>query len=261
MKKKLKWSLWILLLIVIVVAVFLVNQHHNQRAFKGFEISITYNSTDTFLTVSDIKEYLNKLGFKKEGQPISEINTVEIEAQIAQNPYVAHTEVYDKMDGTVIINIQQSNPIVRVINMNGTHYYLDETGRRMPLNKHYTSHVPIANGYIPTGYEPDPAINPKDTGTFPRDSLLHKIYLIAKQISKDDFLKAMIEQIYVNEKNEFELVPKVGDQMILFGDAVNIEDKFENLIYFYRDGMKRKGWDAYSIINLKYKNQVICTKS
>jgi len=70
----------------------------------------------------------------------------------------------------------------------------------------------------------------------------------------------MIEQLYINKKSEFELIPKIGNHTILFGDIKEMKDKFEKLIAFYKQGISKSGWNKYKTINLKFKNQVVCTK-
>jgi cell division protein FtsQ len=47
----------------------------------------------------------------------------------------------------------------------------------------------------------------------------------------------------------------------VFGEAKDFEEKFEKLKTFYTEGLnKTDGWNKYSTINIKYKNQVVCTK-
>ena len=70
----------------------------------------------------------------------------------------------------------------------------------------------------------------------------------------------MIEQIYVNQYEEFTLIPKVGRQKIIFGKYEDVEDKFNRLELFYAEGMSREGWQKYKTINLKYRRQVVCEK-
>jgi cell division protein FtsQ len=66
---------------------------------------------------------------------------------------------------------------------------------------------------------------------------------------------------HLNNEKEFELYPAVGNQKILFGKATDIAEKFEKLKIFYNEGLnKTDNWNKYSTINLKYKNQVVCTK-
>jgi cell division protein FtsQ len=33
------------------------------------------------------------------------------------------------------------------------------------------------------------------------------------------------------------------------------------LMTFYKEGLNKVGWNAYLTINLKYKNQIVCTKN
>ena len=92
------------------------------------------------------------------------------------------------------------------------------------------------------------------------DSLLTNLYRLAMYITHDKFLKAQIDQIYVNESGEFELVPRVGNQLIILGSADDLEAKFKKLFAFYKYGLNKIGWNKYNTINLKYKNQVLCSK-
>jgi cell division protein FtsQ len=54
------------------------------------------------------------------------------------------------------------------------------------------------------------------------------------------------------------MVPTMGRTYIDFGLPIHIETKFKKLALFYKKIIPNKGWDTYSWIHLKYKNQVIC---
>jgi cell division protein FtsQ len=69
-----------------------------------------------------------------------------------------------------------------------------------------------------------------------------------------------VEQIYLNEKGEYELIPRVGAHVVKFGSFENYREKFRNLKAFYKKGLNNVGWNQYLYINLKYDNQIICTK-
>jgi len=85
------------------------------------------------------------------------------------------------------------------------------------------------------------------------------IYKIAKFIHNDEFWNSQIEQIYI-KNNEYELIPRVGSQIILFGGVEDFNKKFVKLKALYKQGFSQVGWNKYKIINLKYSNQIICTK-
>jgi cell division protein FtsQ len=67
-------------------------------------------------------------------------------------------------------------------------------------------------------------------------------------------------QVYVNSKNEFELIPRVGSHVILLGRLEGFEVRLDNLRSLYDQGFSTAGWNQFEIINLKYENQVVCTK-
>ena len=79
-------------------------------------------------------------------------------------------------------------------------------------------------------------------------------------IDSDKFLKAQITAIEFDENNELVVYPRVGGHKIILGEAEDFRNKFEKLKVFYRHGLGKVGWDRYSMINLKYHNQVVCTK-
>ena len=84
---------------------------------------------------------------------------------------------------------------------------------------------------------------------------------MANYIKNDTLLNSLITQAYINKEREIELYPAIGNQKILFGSGTDIADKFEKLKIFYTQGLNSvNGWDRYSTINLKYKNQVVCIK-
>jgi cell division protein FtsQ len=90
-------------------------------------------------------------------------------------------------------------------------------------------------------------------------ALLDNIKAMSLYIQNDAFLMAMIDQINITSSNKFELIPKLGDQIILFGDATNIDKKFDKLKLFYKNVVSVKGWKKYSKINLEFDNQIVAS--
>jgi len=83
---------------------------------------------------------------------------------------------------------------------------------------------------------------------------------LASKLYYDTILTYQIDQIYIQNQNEFELYPKIGDYKIEIGNLENLDTKFTKLKYLYKEAFTRIGWDNYSKINLNYRDQVICTK-
>ena len=53
------------------------------------------------------------------------------------------------------------------------------------------------------------------------------------------------------------MLTRVGEQ-IEFGKINNINEKFKKLMLYYEKGNKQN--KEYTKLNLKYKNQIVCTK-
>jgi len=62
------------------------------------------------------------------------------------------------------------------------------------------------------------------------------------------------------EAEDIELVPRVGDQQLIIGNADSLAQKFELLNVFYQEIMPRVGSQAYDKVNVKYAGQIICEK-
>lgn len=71
---------------------------------------------------------------------------------------------------------------------------------------------------------------------------------------------AMIEQIDITPQRVFEMIPKIGNQLIVFGNAADVDDKLSKLKLFYKEVMVKAGWNNYSVINVQYKNQVVARR-
>mgnify|MGYP001792351547 CR=1 FL=1 len=83
---------------------------------------------------------------------------------------------------------------------------------------------------------------------------------ISLALQKDSFSMAMIEQVDITPQRIFEMTPKIGNQLIVFGDATALDLKLNKLKVFYKEIMVKAGWNNYSVINLQYKNQVVAKR-
>ena len=255
MKKVLKISLWMVGLAGISVLVGFIEKEHQKITCKSIEVILDYNDSDPLIDADMIKADVYKTYDTLIGKRISEINQVQIEDFVAQNNYVKNAEVYSTLNGHLKIKVTQKEPLLRIMNQKGENYYLDINASLMPVKSGYSTRLLVATGYIKTAYSD--TVGLINIENFPE---LQNLYQLALYVRSSEFLSAQIEQIYVTENGEYELVPKVGRQLIEFGDISDMEQKFDNLISFYQKGMKKAGWDTYKTINLKYRNQVVCTK-
>ncbi len=207
------------------------------------------------MTEGDVQTILQRnfvFNLTEEKVPLGKLKVGEIESVLEAEPFVLDAEVYVDAQNQLYIHTTQRTPIIRVIDKDNQNYYMDVDGRQMPMSDHSTARVIVATGEIPP-YTPD-FMEPR------KKHFLKKLFDLVQYIRADEFLNSMVEQIYVDNKLEFTLIPKVGRQKIIFGKYEDVDDKFNRLKLFYNEGMSREGWQKYKTINLKYRKQVICKK-
>jgi cell division protein FtsQ len=263
MKKIIIISLWTLLFAAIVFVIIYVSSRHKNLKCSAVDIAITNRNDVGFVNIADIQQILNGLGDPLKGRNISDIDEKLIEKKILENPYISSAEVYTTNDGTIKFRINQRIPLIRVINSAGKSYYLDTDGMMMPLSSKFTPRIIIAHGNITNPYSPSQKlINIKNNMKIDTNNLtaLQRVYFLGKYIYKSDFWKDMIDQIYVRADGDLELYLSIANQSVIFGGIENMDEKFEKLLEFYKQKMAKGIWLKYKSINLKYKNQVVCTK-
>lgn len=224
---------------------------------KSISVSFVEDSNNLIINKDDIKKIVLNDYPNLIGSPIGDINLSKLEHKIEAHPAVKNAEVYKKVNGALAIEIEQRIPIVRVIPHRGNSFYIGSEGSLMPISNIGTARVIVANGNISFKYKNN-KLTVNDTSI---TKTIKEIYEISNEISHDKFQTAQTEQIFVKKNKEYELVPTVGNQIVLFGDFSNYKDKLKYLKYFYTNILKDEGWRKYKYISLKYKNQIVCTLS
>jgi cell division protein FtsQ len=93
-----------------------------------------------------------------------------------------------------------------------------------------------------------------------KNSILKDIFYLVNYINRDDFWSAQIDQIFVDGNDEIDLIPRVGNHTVHLGNAENFETKLSILEKFYDKVLPEVGWNKYSVINLAFKDQIVCKR-
>jgi len=194
-----------------------------------------------FVNEQDVLSLLKVAALNPINKPMSEVNTDKIETELLKNQMISQIEAYKTPSGKIKLEIKQKLPILRVIGTHGN-FYIDNLGSVMPVSSRYVVHVPIATGHVE------------------KEFAMTDLYKFALFLQKNDFWNSQIEQIYVHADHEVEITPRVGDHRIILGQLDNFEEKLNNLLLFYKQAVPKIGWDKYNTINLKYRDQIVCTK-
>jgi cell division protein FtsQ len=219
---------------------------------RSVSISIDHESGNFFVEQEHVQHIIQReFGDSLPGHCLDSMNFRTIEANMEQNPYVASANIHAGIKGDVTITVQQRQPIVRVIGHGRGNYYLDRKGKKMPLSDNYTARVPVAT--VAKASTKDSPLN--------RDSVINEgLYRIASYVYDRKFWKAQIGQIVITEELNYKLVPRLGPHDIAFGKPQNIDRKFDKLMTFYREGLKRVGWGKYDKVSLQYEDQIVAKK-
>ena len=258
MKKLFKILLVIPALYLIAVPAWLAGVT-SSRPCRGIEVSIADSSEYNFVTVNEIMNIINGSSpGRLLGKPVGDISRSEVEEKVKGLKELRVAEVYLSIDGTLYIYADQRKPIMRVAARNGNDYYIDDEGfviRRRNLN---SPRLHIVSGNVNITPEMLGGVSILDTSI--RKTILSDVYHIVNHIRRDPFWSAQIDQIYINGNNEIDLIPRVGNHIIRIGPPDDFSEKLSSLQAFYRNVMPEVGWNKYSVINLKYKGQVVCKR-
>lgn len=259
MKKLLNISLWVLLAALLMVGLGFAWKQQKKNTVKDISIHINHQGSDALISKTEIEKAIGGVHKKILGLKTSQIQIKKIENTLQSIPFVAKADVYLSLDGHLSIEILQRIPLARIQNKTGDQSFIDIDGNIFPLSRRHSARVLVISGHIET---------PLKTGMNVMDTTIRNLgvkrlktsFIIAREIYAHPGLSAMIGQLYIDEQGEVELFTITANHTIVFGDETNASDKFARLWLFYKRALPAKGWNTYRIINLKYNNQVVCTK-
>jgi cell division protein FtsQ len=238
--KNINWNNVRLVLIMgVVVFLYAFTSARNEKR-KLTEVGVEFLDNENFIT----KENVNKLLIQSYGT-VTGIQKVtldlnKLEKKIDNNPMVGKAEVYATIDGKLKAVVVQKKPVARIFEGSQS-YYLDYNGNKMPLSENETARVPLVSGDVA-----------KADGK--------KLHELLGYIYDDAFLKKNIIGLSVAPNGSMIMRSRGYDYDIVFGNPINIEQKFKNYKAFLQDAAKDTLIQNYKTVNLMFTQQVVCTK-
>ncbi|ARV10173.1 hypothetical protein BTO05_11195 [Winogradskyella sp. PC-19] len=232
---------YIKVLVLLVIVGFLyafTNTRNKSRIITKPEVKFS-GSANLFLTHDNVSKLLiqNPSGLNNDTKDIIDLNVLE--SALNSNPMVKNAEVFMSVNGRLTAEVEQKRPIARVYT--NASYYIDDEGSYMPLSTNYSARVPLVTGTV---YK----------------TKLDKIYKIAMVIDADEFLKQHVIEINQDADQNISLRLRKYDFRLNFGSLNKLEKKINNFKAFYKKAVNDKTINTYSSVNLRFDNQVICTK-
>ena len=221
---------------------FLYSFSSKRNSYKKVKnIVIEFEAGDNgFLTHAMVDKLLIQNDSSVKNLAKTVIDLYSLEKVVSKNPYVENTSVFLTIAGTLKTILKQRTPVARIINRNSS-YYIDKQGVKVPLSNNYSARVLLVSGVK-------------------KDKDLKELLPLILFVSEDNFLQKEVVGIQKFANDEYQFSVRSGDYKIDFGKLTEMDIKFKKLKAFYNKTFKDKTIQNYKKINVKYHNQVVCTK-
>jgi len=217
---------------------FYYKESRQEPVCHGMAISFSDADQRQFVSAEEISQFIARSGLNPVGEPLSPRRCHNIEQQALQHPMIRHARCYSRPDGYVQLTLTQRIPMLRVLG--GDSYFVDTDRRIMPVRSTTASDIPIV------------------TGRVSQRMATEELFDFIEWLEDDSFWRDQVVQINVVTPQQIELIPRVGDGVILLGSLDGYKGKLKKLKSLYQDGFAKFGWKEYNEIDLRYRGQVVC---
>ena len=241
------WSIAGAALIVLFVVAWKAKE---EKKCTSIQIELVgENTAALFMDEKEILQIIHEQGVK-EGLPIGDVNLNALEKYLQTIRWVKNVELFLDNTQTLQVKIEQRIPIARIFTASGNSFYIDKEGLQLPLKQLTVLRLPVFTNF------------PSDQEKLskPDSLLLNDILHFTKAVATDSFFMAQTAQVNIATNGDFELVPSVGDHLVLIGSVENIEDKLNRLYTFYKKVWVQSGLNAYQVIDCRFDNQIVALK-
>lgn len=229
-------------LILIGLVVFLFGFAHTKNSdAKVVDLGIEFTNGDNlFMNYEMVNKLLIQNNSTVKNQAKSVIDLHKLEAEVQGHPMVEQASVFLTVNGLLKTKIKQRTPIARVIT-NYKSYYIDTEAKNMPLSVNHSARVMLISGDV-------------------KEEDSKEIHFLVRTIMDDEFFNSLVIGIRKTIKNEFILKTRLTALEIELGETNRLSSKLKNLKAFYKKAVGDGTIEMYKTINLRFDNQVVCTK-
>lgn len=250
-RKFLVIAVWILLGSGTVVLLIAAITKKGNEKITGMEVHISGVQNNYFIDQKDVIDILEKVYGKKLNQAsIRALDLTAMEKRLQKDQWIRKAEIFFDNNNVLQVNISEREPVARIFTTSGASFYIDISLKRLPLSDKFSARLPVFTDF-PTDLK---VLKKQDS------LLLNDIKVMSEYISANTFWMAQIDQVDITPENTFVLIPKLGNQIIRFGNADSYKEKFNKLLAFYKQVQTKIGWNIYSVIDVQFKGQVVAVK-
>lgn len=207
----------------------------------SMDIQMLDDTGSRLISEYEVARLIDKSGLNPVGLRYRNISTEKIERELLKNEMIRTAECFRNISGKVIVQIKQRTP--KYLIAGNQSFYVDNNRKLMPVSLNYAAYVPVVTGRV---------LKNMATGV---------IFDFVSYVEKDTFWNAQIEQINIRDDLKAELIPRVGNAVIMLGSFTNFESKLKRLHELYTQAFSVVGWNRYDKIDLQYDGQIVCTRT
>ena len=225
-------------------------------------ISVRDSAEIGIIRPADVRRWINAAGLDPVGKHIDSIDLMAITQTVGSHDFVRTAKTSVGLDGVLTVTMDQRRPVVRIMTDNEYDFYYTADGYIVPAGRHSAHYVPVVTGHFglpfANGFSGQLGAGMEETEKKSNESyvFLYKLINFVEYIEDNEFWNAQVVQINVlpppnaRTQPEIELIPRVGDHVILLGWLDGYERKLDKLLAFYRKAMPKEGKVVVQGINL-----------
>ncbi|NJN41558.1 MAG: cell division protein FtsQ [Flammeovirgaceae bacterium] len=216
---------------------------------KSIVIELENVHENHFVDEDEIYRVVESGDQKLVGMRLDEIDLREIETRVLADRQIASAEIFTDLKGNLVVHVELRRPIARIVLSDAPDAYIAQDGSIMPVSDKYTSRVLLLSGAWLKEIVKHDRLDETGDG--------EKIFEMIEFIRANAFWRAQIAQLDFKNNGKIEIFPQVTGQRVEFGAPVDIEEKFQKLMIFYKEILPQMGWTTYERVNLEYEGQII----
>lgn len=227
------------------------NARRSRMECTGVRVAVLDSAANRFVDRNDVRRILDANCGSLVGVLADSARLAEVERILESKSVIRECQAYFTGDGFLNIDISQRTPVVRFQDQSNG-WYADADGYVFPLQRSYTSMVPVVDGDFPVKVERGFKGPVEDRRQ--REWLMRVVGMVEHMESNG--WGRRISQIHVSRNGEVMLVPAEGAERFVFGQPVKVEEKFTKMEKYYR--VIRRPEKKYREVDLRFDGQIVC---
>jgi cell division protein FtsQ len=246
-RKVLTALFWLITCTGIVTLLVAANRPEQGHTVREVRITIKGDGEQFFIDKSDILLQLTVAGKSTlVGKPLDRLRLDRLERSLERGVWIREAELWIDSRDVLHVQVTEREPVARIFTTTGESFYIDSSGKHMPLLEKESARVLVVTNY------------PGSAHYSHKDSLrVAEVRLLAITINADPFWKEQLAQLDITPSGSYEAIPLVGNHLIRIGDAEDLSAKLARLKTFYKQVLAKTGLDRYAVVDIQYAGQVV----